>query len=415
MIDFKINYSNIDLEKNKREIISQKKLFDGIIDTINNQKSLNILNNDSDLFEIKKTANLFSEKYKNIVVLGTGGSNLGARSLINAKNIGLQDNIFFFDNIDPIFFQNSINNFDIENTGFLVVSKSGHTPETLSQVSSILEIFYSKKMNNKINENFIFITEKKESPLYKIGKDIECLILEHNKEIGGRYSIFSNVALLPASIAGLDIDLIRKGAKVFLNKIINNSSNYEIFLGAKIIADLYLKHSININVLMTYSDSLYFFGKWYLQLIAESTGKDQKGLTPIHSIGTTDQHSQLQLFLDGPKNKFFSIITTNHSKIGFTMNEKILSKNNSKFLAGKTMGDLMEAEQKATLTSLIDAGLPVRNIICKNFSENTMGQLSFYFIIETIAICHIIGVDPFTQPAVEKGKILTKKYLNLDN
>ena len=182
-------------------------------------------------------------------------------------------------------------------------------------------------------------------------------------------------------------------------------------MGLRIAIYLQSFQSINLNVLMTYSDALYFFGKWYLQLWAESIGKDKKGITPIHSIGTTDQHSQLQLYLDGPKDKFFSLITTDHRGQGLKMNEKILKENNVDFLAGKTMGDLMYAEQQATLKILIENKLPIREIYCKIINEYTLGQLLAYFMMETIAACYLIGVDPFNQPAVEQGKKLTRDYL----
>ena len=168
---------------------------------------------------------------------------------------------------------------------------------------------------------------------------------------------------------------------------------------------------INLNVLMTYSDSLYYFGKWYLQLWAESIGKNSKGITPIHSIGTTDQHSQLQLYLDGPKDKFFTLITKNHSALGLKMNNEILKKCKVDYLAGKKMGDLMQAEQQATLGTFIKKGFPVREIFCKDIDEFLIGQLMAFSILETITTCFLLGVNPFNQPAVEKGKQLTKDYL----
>ena len=144
---------------------------------------------------------------------------------------------------------------------------------------------------------------------------------------------------------------------------------------------------------------------------SESIGKKKKGITPIHSIGTTDQHSQLQLYLDGPRDKFFSLITTNHRGKGLKMNDRILREANVDCLVGKNMGDLMYAEQQATLHTLIDEGFVVREIYFNQIEEFALGQLMAYFMMETIATCHLIGVNPFNQPAVEQIKKLTKNYL----
>ena len=175
---------------------------------------------------------------------------------------------------------------------------------------------------------------------------------------------------------------------------------------------LYETKKINLNVLMTYSDSLLVFGEWYLQLWAESIGKNDKAITAIHSIGVKDQHSQLQLYLDGPKDKFYTFITKNHSGLGIKMNEAVLKKYHIDYLAGKKMGDLMQAEQRATINTFITKNFPFREISCQKIDEFLIGQLMTYSILETISICTLIGVNPFDQPAVEQGKKLTKKYLS---
>ena len=163
---------------------------------------------------------------------------------------------------------------------------------------------------------------------------------------------------------------------------------------------------------MTYSDSLFYFGKWYLQLWAESLGKESKGITAIHAVGTTDQHSQLQLYLDGPRDKFFTFITTKHSNLGFKLNNKIMKDHKIEYLVNKTMGDLMQAEQQATIDTFKDNNFSFRNIHLDTIDEFSIGQLMAFSIMETVATCLYFNVDPFNQPAVEQGKILTKKYLS---
>ena len=162
---------------------------------------------------------------------------------------------------------------------------------------------------------------------------------------------------------------------------------------------------------MTYCDALFYFGKWYLQLWSESIGKNTKGITPIHSVGTTDQHSQLQLYLDGPRDKFFTLISKNHRGLGLKMDKTILEEVNVDYLAGKSMGDLMQAEHQATLNTFISKGFPVREIFCKDIDEFLIGQLMAFSILETITTCTLLGVNPFNQPAVEQGKKLTIEYL----
>ena len=162
---------------------------------------------------------------------------------------------------------------------------------------------------------------------------------------------------------------------------------------------------------MTYSDSLYFFGKWYLQLWAESIGKNNKGITAIHSVGTTDQHSQLQLYLDGPKDKYFTFITTDHSNKGIKINNNMFENTDIDYFKDKTMGDLMEAEQRATIETFKLNNFSFREIYIPKIDEQNLGKLLSFSIIETSASCMYLDVDPFDQPAVEQGKKLTKTYL----
>ena len=164
--------------------------------------------------------------------------------------------------------------------------------------------------------------------------------------------------------------------------------------------------------MMTYSDGLNYFGKWYLQLWAESIGKSNKGVTALHAIGTTDQHSQLQLYLEGPKDKFFTFIKSNYQKKGLKIDAEIMQEESVNYLVNKTMGDLMHAEQDATINTFKLNNFKFREILLSKINEEAMGSLMVNCIIETIAACIYFDVDPFDQPAVEQGKILTKKYLS---
>ena len=165
------------------------------------------------------------------------------------------------------------------------------------------------------------------------------------------------------------------------------------------------------SIIMTYSDSLYFFGKWYLQLWAESIGKKNKGITALHAVGTTDQHSQLQLYLDGPRDKYFTFITSDHSNKGLKINDQFFKNTNIDYFKDKTMGDLMQAEQSATVETFKLNNFNFREIYLPTLDERNLGKLLSFSIMETIASCMYLDVDPFDQPAVEQGKKLTKTYL----
>ena len=397
----KIKYFNSNFKNIKNTDSFDKK----IIDTISNLSALKIIFDKNLLNYTIQVTKKFKLNKKKIVVFGTGGSNLGARALDNII-INKETEMEFYDNIDPLFFEKSFNNINFKTTGFIIISKSGNTPETLAQFSSLYQIAYQTHNIKEFLSNLLIITEFKESPLYNIAKQHDCLLLEHNNNIGGRYSVFSNVGVVPAIISGIDITKLYKGAA----EIIDNIESKSIFNLGKYLCMQENTQYTN-SVLMTYSDHLYFFGKWYLQLWAESIGKDKKGITAIHSIGTTDQHSQLQLYLDGPNDKFFTFITTNHSKKGLKINNNIFNKTNVNYFENKTMGDLMEAEQRATLETFKVNKFSFREIFIPKIDEENIGKLLCLSIIETIASCIYLDVNPFDQPAVEQGKILTKKYL----
>ncbi len=390
---FENTKKNNSLDLNIKKIISNLPSLNTIFDKQILDKTLTITKN----FELNK---------KKFVLLGTGGSNLGARALDNINN-NKKNSIEFYDNVDPITFEKNFSDIDFKYTGFIVVSKSGNTPETLAQFSCLYQIALQKNSIKEFLANTLVITEKNKSALYDISNREKCLFLEHNSEIGGRYSIFSNVGIVPAILSGINISELYSGAA----DIINNIEEYSAFSLAKFLC---MPNNIKYksSIIMTYSDNLYFFGKWYLQLWAESIGKDNKGITPIHSIGTTDQHSQLQLYLDGPKDKFFTFITTDHSQKGPIINNEIFKKTEIDYLKNKTIGDLMEAEQRATIETFKINNFSYREIFLPKIDEKNIGRLLSLSMIETIASCIYLDVDPFDQPAVEQGKKLTKAYLS---
>ena len=321
-----VKFTNINFDKDVQLTKDIEDINIKIKNICNNLPALNIVK-DKDLLKstIAHTTKFIKNK-KKFVVFGTGGSNLGARALINIS-IKQPENILFFDNIDPLFFQNQVITLDIETTGFIVISKSGTTPETLSQLGCLINIANEKNILNVFYKNTLIITESKDSPLFNIAKKNNCLLLEHKDDIGGRYSVFSNVGMVPAILAGLNVKKIHQG----VINVLNQNNFIDLFKFAQIFK-FCKSNNFSLNVLMTYSDGLNYFGKWYLQLWAESIGKKNRGVTALHAIGTTDQHSQLQLYLDGPKDKFFTFVKSNYHKKGLKIDAEIMKEESVNYL-----------------------------------------------------------------------------------
>ena len=261
------NFTNINFETDIILPPNITSLNNKIKIVCNDLPALNIVKDESLLNYTIEQTEKFRKNKKHFVVFGTGGSNLGARALINIL-VDKPKNIQFFDNIDPLFFEKQITNLDIKSTGFIIISKSGTTPETLSQFGSVIKIAKEKNILETLFSNSLVITEFKDSPLYSIAKKNSCQLLEHKKDIGGRYSIFSNVGMIPAILAGLDVKKIHQGALRIINK-----NNYDNSLKFAQMFKFSSTNNYNSNVMMIYSDGLNYFGKWYLQLWAESIGK----------------------------------------------------------------------------------------------------------------------------------------------
>ena len=403
-----ISYHNCDFIDKSSLSKNNSKIINNIQETLSNLHSLNIAKEKELLNQTIYETLKFSKGKKSFIVFGTGGSNLGAKALINILQGDEKINIFFYDNIDPVNFKNSISKIDLSTAGIIVISKSGSTPETLSQYACLIEIFDQKKELSTLFNNSLIITEDKKSPLANIALKNRCTLLKHESDIGGRFSIFSNVAMVPSILAGLDVKKIHEGAV----DEIKHQANFDFLKIGQYLRYQTMKSFFVNSVIMTYSDALFYFGKWYLQLWAESIGKDNKGITAIHSIGTTDQHSQLQLYLDGPRDKFFTFVTTHHANKGLQLHNKTMQENEINYLVNKKMGDLMQAEQKATIDSFNLNKFSYREIHLKKINEYSIGRLMAFSMMETIAACIYFEVDPFDQPAVEQGKKLTKQYLS---
>jgi glucose-6-phosphate isomerase len=357
--------------------------------------------------------------FAHVVILGTGGSSLGGQTLAALTDIGFgpaegAPKLWFMDNVDPATFADLLTRLDLTKTAFVPISKSGGTAETLTQLFVVLEALEAKVGKAKVADHLLTITEPKDNPLRKIAQRVGGAVLDHDPGVGGRFSVLSLVGLLPAMIAGLDAAAIREGAASVLDPALaaSEATASEPAVGAALSVALWRERGIGITVLMPYVDRLAYFGLWYRQLWAESLGKHGRGTTPIRAMGTVDQHSQLQLYLDGPADKLFTLIIRDTAGEGTKIRREALDGDKSlAYLADHSLGDLLLAEANATAATLAKNGRPTRTMRIARLDERVMGALLMHFMLETIIAADLLRVDAFDQPAVEEGKVLTRQYL----
>ena len=330
---------------------------------------------------------------------------------------GVLPRLHFLDNIDPEHFNAVITRLDFKRTGVLVISKSGGTPETLVQFLSVLPRLI--EAGGKLANRVLAITGPGDTPLRRLALRHGCKVERHDPDLGGRFAALSLVGLLPALIVGLDARAVRQGAAEVLDSALANDDPSLVppAIGAALNVCLARENGVSQSVLLPYSDRLEPFARWFRQLWAESLGKDGHGTTPVPGIGAVDQHSQLQLWLDGPADKLFTLILADRRGQGEPLPASLApdlmeGDGTLSWLAGRTMGDLMEAEQRATADTLAKAGRPVRILGLERIDEKTLGALMMHYMLETVIAGHLFGVDPFGQPAVEEGKILARRYLS---
>ncbi len=371
-----------------------------------------------DLDDLKPLARRFRRDFDHVVVLGAGGSSLGGQTVCRLADRGFgplpgAPKLHFLDNIDPDTVQALFAAIDPAKTGFLVISKSGGTAETISQFMVCLDALTAALGSDVVSSHFVIVTEPGDNSLRRLGIEWGLDALDHDPGIGGRFSVLSPVGMLPAMIAGVDAQAIRAGAAEILDRALaaDDPADCPAAVGAAIsIALLHEKGACN-TVIMPYVDRLSGFGAWYQQLWAESLGKDGKGTTPVRAVGATDQHSQLQLYLDGPRDKMFTLIFLDVAGTGGDIGKGVENDPSLAYLKGRTMGDLMDAEQRATAASLAANGCPTRIFKLSRLDERVMGGLLMHFMLETMIAAHLLGIDAFDQPAVEHGKVLARQYL----
>ena len=364
-------------------------------DIKNTNKTLHVLNKNFKFnFNVKDLKNF--KKFKSIAFIGIGGSILGTEAIYNFFRTRIKKKIYFLNNID----ESQIANLKKKNLSkilFIITSKSGSTIETLSNTFALNII----KKNAK---NIIIISEKKNNLLFSLANKFDLFYIEHKNYIGGRYSVLSEVGIIPSYLMGVNINKLRlnllgclagKGKTLLKKSIIN-------------LAILMKSKKINNLIFLNYFPELEKFLYWSQQLIAESLGKKNKGLLPLISNAPKDHHSLLQLYLDGPKDKFFNIISFEKEA-----KEKINLKNFkiNNFLNKKKLSYVKNAQKKAVIKSFKIKKIPFREFRIKNANEEALGELFSFFIIETVILGKLFNLNPYDQPAVERVKVYTKKFL----
>jgi glucose-6-phosphate isomerase len=375
-----------------------------------------------DLTALAETAMMLAQS-SDVVFLGTGGSSLGGQALAQLADYAVpglgalrtKARVHFLDNLDPVTFGRLLGRLPLPTTRFVAISKSGTTAETLMQTIAVIAALEGVGLGEKISEHLVGISEGpagKRKGLRELLESKKCIVLDHDPDIGGRFSVLTNVGLLPALVLGLDVRAIRAGAREVLQPLVLGRSAKEIpaAMGAALSAAAAAEGKM-IRVMVAYADRLERFTKWWVQLWAESLGKKGKGAAPIAALGPVDQHSQLQLWLDGPRDKLFTVITTGIAGLGPQMDKALAEAASEPGLAGKAVGDLVDAQGRATIDTLVRNGRPVRTIHIEQLDERALGALLMHFMLETIIAAYLLDVDPFGQPAVEEGKILAKRYL----
>ncbi|MBB3066030.1 MULTISPECIES: glucose-6-phosphate isomerase [Limibacillus] len=367
----------------------------------------------SDLDEIEALATRFRESFDQIFILGTGGSSLGARTITRLAGFSSKPRLIFLENVDPVSVSDRLADCDPARAGVIVISKSGGTAETLAQAALVLDFFRSALDEAALPAHFLVLTEQRDSALSRLAARFSLPRTDHVTDIGGRFAVLTNVGLLPARLAGLDCAALRAGAAEALNRCLVSGESDENLpaVGAAISVGLCQTRGISQSIMMPYSDRLQPFGYWYRQIWAESLGKEKQGTTPINALGTVDQHSQLQLYLDGPDDKLFTFIELEENGGGARFAEDLTHDPDLRYLRGHKMGDLLRASAQATADSLLMAGRPVRRLTLQRLDEHELGSLFMHFMLETILAADLFGVDPFGQPAVETGKRLARDYL----
>ena len=399
-LETKNNFQNIDFDKKILSLLSKnfKKIKEKTLKEVSERdKTYGVLSKKFK-FNFKKKDLIKFNQFKSVAIIGMGGSILGSEAIYYFLKKKIKKKFYFFNDLNIEKISDFKRDKNTNRILFLIISKSGNTIETLSNLLALNILKKNKK-------NIILLSEKSDNYLFNLSKKLNIYYIEHKNYIGGRYSVLSEVGILPAYLMGLNIEKIRDNLTKYLYK-----KNELKFLEQSVTKLAYIlkKKKFKNLIFLNYIPKLEKFLFWLQQLIAESLGKKGKGFLPVISNAPKDHHSLLQLYLDGPKDKLFLIFHHNEK-----LNLNIYSDKNKKvdYLHNKSLNKIKISQKKAVIKSFKNKKIPFREFEIKKISEKTLGELFSYFILEISITGKLAGINPFNQPAVEEVKIYTKKLL----
>lgn len=415
------------------EFENYKETISNIIKSLNQRKDkpgqwlqwMNLGYNEETVWYVKEFASMVENRFENILVLGIGGSALGGLAVTEAllkpywnlltpeQRNGLP-RIFFLDNIDPDSMNGLLDILDLKKTLVNVITKSGSTAETMSQYM-IIKDRLEKELGDDYRRNIVATTDKKVGVLRQLADQEGYKTFVVPDDVGGRFSVFSAVGLVPFALVGLDIDQIMNGIKDMDLALKNTDINQNIAAqGALIQYLLDTKKGKNLSVMMPYSSRLKYVSDWYVQLWAESLGKEVNnngdkvnvGPTPIKALGATDQHSQIQLYNEGPNNKVITFIRVENFDTTLEI-PHIFEYTGIGYLGGKTINDLINAEADSTRVALADYSRPTMTLSIEKIDEYNVAQLLYMLEVQTAIAGELYNINTFNQPGVEQAKNYT--------
>lgn len=417
-----------------QEFTQYKERIAEIISDLNKRKDkpgqwlqwMNLGYNEETLWYIKEYAAIVRGRFDNILVLGIGGSALGGMAvteallkpywnLLSPEERNNYPRIFFLDNIDPDTMNGLLDILDLKKTLVNVITKSGSTAETMSQFMIIKDRLEKELGEDEYRKNVVATTDKQTGVLRQIAEQEGYKTFVVPDDVGGRFSVFSAVGLLPFALVGIDIDEITNGIKD-MDLALKNTDIHENIAAQNALIQylLDIKRGKHISVMMPYSSKLKYISDWFVQLWAESLGKDSDkqgnhvhiGQTPVKALGATDQHSQIQLYNEGPNDKVINFIRVGEFDTTLEI-PKIFEYTGIGYLGGKTMNELINAEADSTKVSLSDYARPTVTINIPKVNGYNIGQLLYMFEVQTAIAGELYNINAFNQPGVEQAKNYT--------
>ena len=374
--------------------------------------------------DVLQTAAKLQNRFDNFVVLGIGGSALGNKALYSAleNSRQLRKKVIVLDNVDPHLLHKTLQTLDLQRTVFNVITKSGNTAETISVFLICLDIL-QKKFPVTYREHILVTTDKEKGFLRELVKKEGYKSFAVPDNVGGRFSVLTPVGLLSSAFAGIDIrELLRGAAAMKTHCEENNIFRNPAYLNG-LLHYIFYRKGRNIAVMMPYSNDLYDLADWYRQLWAESLGKrfDQDGKevmvgqTPVKALGTTDQHSQIQLYTEGPEDKVITFLEVKEFDHDYLIPDLYPEEQSLSYLSNKKLGSLLNTEKIATEVALYEAGRPNCSIIFPALREFHLGEFIFMMEVQTVFTGYLLKIDPLDQPGVEAGKLATMALMGKEN